>query len=318
MHRNTFVASALALAGTALAQSSPGNAILINSCNAPIYMQNTPSTTDQYSVVSQTIQPGAQYTQEFTQLSNGGGWSIKVSMNGDDWTSDLLQYEYTWDGTSGTYGGLIWFDVSMVNGNGFSEPWYISGTGSCDPAQTFYGVGQPNDNYASQSCDAPASITVDICKSASGSTGGSSSEAPSSVATSSAPQSTSSPVEASPSSAVQISAAASAVETSASEAQPTSTAEASQTSQSQPQFTPWNGGSWPGAGDAEKVNNGNKHKDAKGTPTTLATVATPNRGGVTVTEVATQVVTNFVTATAEAAAAKRHEHVARHAHHHHF
>lgn len=167
------VFAAAALVGTAVADSV-GSAIVINKCDYDIYLYNTPSSDGGYSEVDKTLSSGSDYTQQWTELSNGNGWSIKLSNS----TSliDILQYEYTFQND-----GTIWYDLSEVNGNPWDGNWEITAdTSACAPKQQAYRYAT-DDAYGMQSCSQDASITVTLC-SAESQDDGDASSASSSVA----------------------------------------------------------------------------------------------------------------------------------------
>lgn len=113
------VITSLALFGAAV--SALGSAHVVNSCSYDVYMCITPASGGGYSTVENTLQPGGQWDQEYTALSNGAGWSIKLSEVEGSFGSNVLQYEYTYQ-TDAT----IWYDLSEVNGNPWDGNWEVS------------------------------------------------------------------------------------------------------------------------------------------------------------------------------------------------
>ena len=150
---NAIIASAALLAAPALV--SAGSAIVINSCSYDVQMANVPSSGGGQSEIAQTLSSGGSYTQEWTSLTNGNGWSIKLCK--DDSMSNILQYEYTFHND-----GIIWYDLSEVNGNPWDANWEITATGSCSPRQAAYRFAT-DDAYGMQSCPDSSSITVTLC-----------------------------------------------------------------------------------------------------------------------------------------------------------
>lgn len=149
----TILASA---AFVALAQAA-GNAIVINSCSYNVYMANTPAMGGGYSTIDQTLSPGDTYSQPWTELSNGMGWSIKLAKTAGAYSSNLMQYEYTYHGD-----GTIWYDLSEVNGNPWDGNWEITASSGCTPRQAAYRYAT-DDAYGMQSCGSDATITVTLC-----------------------------------------------------------------------------------------------------------------------------------------------------------
>jgi len=149
------------ITATALLASAPlanalGHAIVKNACKYEVKMCNVPAQGGGYEEVDKMIQPNETYTQEFTELSNGNGWAIKLS---DDETLDhILQYEYTAHND-----GIIWYDLSQVNGNPWYGNWQITADSkNCNPKQQAYRYAN-DDAYGMQSCPDDADIVVTLC-----------------------------------------------------------------------------------------------------------------------------------------------------------
>jgi hypothetical protein len=278
----SIIASAAILAGVVAAQA-PGEAIVINKCEYEVYLCNVPASGGGYSEIDKTLSPNETYSQGWTELTNGNGWSIKLSKT--EVLDNILQYEYTFHND-----GNIWYDLSEVNGNPWDANWEItaeSPDNSCAPKQQAYRYAT-DDAYGMQRCDQDATITVTLCSGESQNDGGAAA-ASSSVA---AETSTEAPA---PSSSAWSSATSAAAEpTSAapepSTASPETTSEApAPSSTATTTSRQWGHHSWHQA-------------DAVVSPTTLATlttssaVITSHGAAVTVTEVDTAVVTEIVTA----------------------
>ena len=288
---NAVLASAALMATTALAQGV-GSAYVVNKCSYPVHLQNTPASGGGYNAISQVIQTGGQYTQEWTELSNSQGWSLKLSQS--DSMANIMQYEYTFHND-----GIIWYDLSDVNGNPWNGNWEITAAGAdCNPKQQAYQYAT-DDAYGMQACPQAATITVTLCSGTS--SGGTSGE--SSAPESAAPTSTSIAPETSvaPETSTSVAPATSAPAETSTFATPSSAAP-----------TWWGHQTWGLDGNKVAEAAGSSPTSFLTSTTTLASSTTDaDLGGVTVTEVATQVVTQLVTATA---VAKRHEHH-RHPHH---
>jgi len=277
----TIIASAALFAAHALAA---GNAIVVNSCSYDVHLANTPASGGGYSAIDQVLSSGGSYEQQWTELSNTMGWSIKLSKS--DSMDNILQYEYTFHND-----GTIWYDLSAVNGNPWDSDYEITATSGCTPRQAAYRYST-DDAFGMQDCPDSATITVTLCTGKSAGGSGSSAPAPSSPAETSYPTSAA-PVPSSP---------------------------VSPSPTPSPTSTKTEGGH--GHGGHHTWSYGNKEAAApveskkSPTPTTLATVADSDSWdgpAVTVTNVAMQTVTQYVTATAEPQ--KRHEHHPRHPHH---
>lgn len=173
---NALIASAALLAGTALAGA--GSAIVINQCDYDVYLANTPAAGGGASAVSQTLSTGGSYSQVYTELTNGDGWSLKLSKTAGAFGSNIMQYEYTYHND-----GTIWFDLSDVNGNPWNGNWEITADNGCTPKQTAYQYST-DDAYGMQACNDDASVTVTLCSGNSGGSGASpAASAPSTVST---------------------------------------------------------------------------------------------------------------------------------------
>jgi len=283
----SIIAAAAVLATGALADSV-GNAIIINSCSYEVYLADVPAAGGGYEEDDHTLQPGDKFTKTWTQLSNDQGWSMKLSK--DTSFADIMQYEYTFHND-----GIIWYDLSDVNGNPWDGNWEItaaSDSSTCAPKQQAYRYAT-DDAYGMQACPQDSVITVTLCSGDESNDGGAAS-ASSSVAaeTSSLATATDASTFTTPSSA---------------EPTPTSTEVASTepASTEAPASTPTSSYVYTGPHRSHSFKQNNVAANTP-SPTTLATVATSvvtPAAGVTVTEVDTAVVTEVVTAYG-----KRHEH----------
>lgn len=151
--RNAVIASAAMMATSALAQ---GTAHVVNACKYDVYMANTPAQGGGFEPINECLKPGGSYSQQWTELSNGMGWSIKLAKT-DSYQTNLLQYEYTFHDD-----GIIWYDLSQVDGNPWDGDWMITASGNCNPKQQAYRYST-DDAYGMQSCPDQAEITVTLC-----------------------------------------------------------------------------------------------------------------------------------------------------------
>jgi len=306
MYSHALIASAALMATGAIAQSV-GKAIVVNKCTYPVYLCDTPAADGGYSDISQWLNAnGGTFNQSWTELTNGDGWSIKLSKS-TDLSTNLLQYEYTFhnDGQD-----IIWFDLSAVNGNPWDQNWEITATsasGECNPKQQAYRYAT-DDAYGMQACPQDSVITVTLCSGESQNDGGAASASSSAAAqtsiaaTKTSTFSTPSLTPSQPtSSKTSVSSAAAA--TTSSVAAPSTTAQTSSAA-------PVSSSAAPVSSSSDDV------ASVTVQPTTFATstlaVYTPHPG-VTITEVQTAVVTEVVTATHWHHQGKRHEHHRRHA-----
>jgi len=283
-----------------------GSAVVRNACTYEVTMCNVPAADGGYSEIDKVLSPNDTYTQEYTQLSNGNGWSIKLSK--DTALTNILQYEYTFHDD-----GTIWYDLSCVNGNPWDGNWEITAEGAeCTPKQAAYRYAT-DDAYGMQACSDDATITVTLCSGEDQNDGvaASISSSYSTQSTSSVyqtPSSTPSVTYASSYDAPSSSAEATSTEAFSSEASSTeasSTKEAASSASSSQEY-PWHyHPTW-----------WNNNAATSATPTTLATsaVVSTEANGATVTNIETVVETVYATATAYAA--KREERHAGHRHGH--
>ena len=152
--KNSVYATAALVA--AAAADSVGKAVVVNKCNYDVTLVNVPSANGGYSEIDKTLSPYDTYTQSWTSLSNGNGWSIKLSNSTS--LDNILQYEYTYQND-----GTIWYDLSEVNGNPWDGNWEITAdSASCTPKQQAYRYAT-DDAYGMQACPAEAVITVTLC-----------------------------------------------------------------------------------------------------------------------------------------------------------
>lgn len=281
--RNAVIASTALMASSALAQ---GTAHVVNACKYEVHLCNTPAEFGGFSQIDKVLQPGDSYSQQWTQLTNDQGWSIKLAKT-PSYQTDLMQYEYTFHND-----GTIWYDLSEVDGNPWDGNWMITASKGCNPKQQAYRYST-DDAYGMQACPDTASITVTLCSGESqedGAASSASAELSSKVASSEVAPAPSSYAASSPASP--------------SEAAPETTTT----------------GGWTGDWNHGYRTNGNgfveKAAAVTPSPTTLVTssVSVSDAGDydVTVTDIVTEVATAYVTAPA-----KRHEHHPRHPHQRH-
>ncbi|CAK3982184.1 Hypothetical predicted protein [Lecanosticta acicola] len=322
--------TSLALFGASATALSVGSAHVVNQCSYDVYLCNVPASGGGYEESDQTLSAGNSWTQQWTELSNGDGWSIKLSHSTA--LENILQYEYTFHND-----GIIWYDLSCVNGNPWDQDWEItSSTDSCSPKQQAYRYAT-DDAYGMQACSQDASITVTLCSGVSQDNGtaitsassyGSDSSSDSSSSSSSYFSSYSSSDSGSDSSS-SSSAAASAYSAPASSAAsstaaPASSAAPSYSSNSDNDESPAapSSTSAPVSYGYDWYGNDGEGQSSTPTPTTFATSTTAtsvDNNGVIVTDVETVVVTNMVTQTAIAygpnSRVKRQQHQHEHEHH---
>lgn len=152
--KNSIIASAALVA--AVAAQSIGSAVVVNKCDYDVYLFNVPSDDGVHTEVDKTLSTDDTYEQQWTELSNGDGWSMKLSNSTS--LNYILQYEYTFQDD-----GTIWYDLSEVNGNPWDGNWEItSNSPTCVPKQQAYRYAT-DDAYGEQACPQNATITVTLC-----------------------------------------------------------------------------------------------------------------------------------------------------------
>ncbi|KAK0947961.1 hypothetical protein LTR29_000484 [Friedmanniomyces endolithicus] len=285
------LATAALMASSALAQSV-GHAIVINACKYEVYVCDVPAADGGYTEIDKILQPNEPFTQQWTELTNAQGWSIKLSK--DSTLANIMQYEYTFHND-----GTIWYDLSDVNGNPWDGDWEVtaeSPSSTCSPKQQAYRYAT-DDAYGMQACPQDSVITVTLCSGESQNDGSAASVSSSVAAvTSSLATATSVSSYSTPSSAAPVSTPVASTTSVPSVA--STTAAASSTPKSSTYN--WRTQSWY-----------QKNVAATTLATSASTIATTTTapGGAVVVDVATAYVTEIVTATVNA---KRHAHHARH------
>ena len=152
--------SAFAVAEDNGTGSGVGSAIVKNSCGYDVYVTNVPAAGGGHSQETYTLKSdggNAPYVFPYTELSNGNGWSIKLSKSETN-LDNIMQFETTWHDD-----GMIWYDVSDVNGNPWDGDWMITANNDiCTPKKQAYRFST-DDAYGMQACKQDASITVTLC-----------------------------------------------------------------------------------------------------------------------------------------------------------
>jgi hypothetical protein len=148
---------ALTALAASVSASSLGSAIVINKCSDDVWLWNTPSDDGVHTAVNKVLSSGDSYSQQYTELENKMGWSLKLSNTSSQ--DNVMQYEYTYLGD-----GVIWYDMSNVNGNPWSGNWaFSSDDSSCKPTHCAYQYSTDDQGGMQSDCDSSASITVTLC-----------------------------------------------------------------------------------------------------------------------------------------------------------
>ncbi|KAI9690250.1 MAG: hypothetical protein M1822_009211 [Bathelium mastoideum] len=165
--KKTFFALA-ALAASTVAnvdinavKAGVGQAIVENMCSYDVYVTNVPAADGGFTQQTYTLQKNngnEPYSFSYTQLSNSDGWSIKLSKDPLD-LSNIMQFETTFHDD-----GMIWYDLSDVNGNPWDGNWMIMAKDNpnCSPKHQAYRYST-DDAYGMQACQQNATLTVTLC-----------------------------------------------------------------------------------------------------------------------------------------------------------
>ena len=92
-----------------------GSSNVVNDCSFPVYLYACDESSCGAEV---TLAPGQEYSEPYTSTTNDGV-SIKIGTTSGEVQKPILQFEYT------NSNGLVYFDVSQVNGNPFSANGYF-------------------------------------------------------------------------------------------------------------------------------------------------------------------------------------------------
>lgn len=136
-----------------------GHGVIVNNCEFNVSIDVTPAAGNGYDQLYTELSQHQVYSQTFIELAFGG-WSLKISL-GDP--ADIMQFEYTLDPYE--YGGIVWFDLSYVNGNPFDGNWSIVGdspTGDCHPEYRAYEYSTDDVN-GMQNCPMDSTVMVELC-----------------------------------------------------------------------------------------------------------------------------------------------------------
>jgi len=256
------------LAATALSESV-GSAIVKNACSYDVYLYNTPAADGGYSEIDEVLSSGGTYEQTWTELSNSDGWSLKLSTSTA--MSNIMQYEYTFHND-----GIIWYDLSDVNGNPWDGNWEITATSAsstCTPKEQAYRYST-DDAYGMQACPQDSIITVTLCSGDDSDADAASSASASVAAETSSEATATSSAFTTPSSSV-----ATSYSYASSDASTTATVEASSTA------------------EADNISTPVSTTTFATSTTATSSVVTTDGSGLTVTSVDTAVVTDVVTTT---------------------
>ena len=144
----------------AVSASEIGGVVVQNACTNNIYIKNTPADGGGFRSEWKTLEQGGEYFQQWTELINGNGWSVKMSsIAGSFGPPNVFQFEYTFHND-----GTIWFDLSEVDGNPWHDNWSISRvSGECTPQNVAYRYST-DDAHGMQDCPQDAVLLVTLCQ----------------------------------------------------------------------------------------------------------------------------------------------------------
>lgn len=161
MHSKTLVAVVAALA-SALPVIAKGTAVIENKCADDVYLW---SIADSAHEEMKTLKTGDKHTEEFRINKNGGGISIKLSLDKDH--KSISQFEYTVSDD-----GKVFYDLSNIDGYPFKDggvsitpsddscPKVVcaAGDGKCKEA-----YNKPDDDHATKGCSKDTDLRVVLC-----------------------------------------------------------------------------------------------------------------------------------------------------------
>ena len=137
-----------------------GGVTIQNTCKQDVYIDNTPAANGGFVSYFQTLEPGEEFYQQWTKLTNGDSWSVKMSYINGSFGDNIMQFEYTFHND-----GTIWYDLSQVDGCPWQENWCISSpSDTCHLRQVYYRFST-DDAFGMQAYPQDAEILVTLCDS---------------------------------------------------------------------------------------------------------------------------------------------------------
>jgi len=156
----SFIATS-AIAATLISQVNAGSAVVKNECPSDVHLWSVGDTPG----VMQTVPSGGVWSEPYYSKSGGGGISIKITTDDDQYGS-VTQFEYTLDGAT------LWYDISNINGYPFVDSGLTlipsddtcrtvvcpAGVELCSDAYNVW-----NDDQATAACGSAADMTLVLC-----------------------------------------------------------------------------------------------------------------------------------------------------------
>ena len=139
-----------------------GHAVVLNECNSLVELENVPAAGNGYLPSHVELSPNQRYSYPFIELATGG-WSMKISLPELEDPTNIMQFEYTL--SPNMYGGVVWFDISYVNGNPLNGNWSLIGDssqGRCSPAYRAYRY-PTDDEHGMQDCPMDSTLVLQLC-----------------------------------------------------------------------------------------------------------------------------------------------------------
>ena len=139
-----------------------GHAVVLNGCTSAVTLENVPAAGNGYLASRTELSSNQRYSYPFIELATGG-WSMKISLPKLEDPTNIMQFEYTL--TPKMYGGVVWFDLSYVDGNPLDGNWSLIGDssqGQCHPAYRAYRYST-DDNHGMQSCPMDSTLLLELC-----------------------------------------------------------------------------------------------------------------------------------------------------------
>ncbi|WEW60486.1 hypothetical protein PRK78_005973 [Emydomyces testavorans] len=160
MNSKTFVAAIAAFASV-FPVAFAGSATIQNQCSDDVYLW---SIADSAGAEMKTLHSGGSYTEKYRSNGNGGGVSMKLSLDKNQ--DKVTQFEYTLNKPK------IYYDLSNINGYPFKNGGVTitPSDGSCPTVSCSAGDGncqqaynKPDDDHATHGCPDSSDLHVVLC-----------------------------------------------------------------------------------------------------------------------------------------------------------
>ncbi|EAS36563.3 GPI anchored cell wall protein [Coccidioides immitis RS] len=160
MYPKTIFATFAAVASIFPVALGAGTVIIENQCADDVYLWSTAEKASEMK----TFHSGEKYTEQYRLNKNGGGISIKMSL--DKSMKDISQIEYTLDGQK------VWYDLSNIDGYPFKDGGVSIAPSDSSCPKVYCAAGdakckeaynKSDDNDATKACASTADLQVQLC-----------------------------------------------------------------------------------------------------------------------------------------------------------